>query len=457
MGKPHIIAIPCPAQGHVIPLMEVAQCLAENGIKVTFVNTDFNHERIEKALQQKGNINELIHLTSIPDGLEPWEDRNDLGKLTETILKVMPEKLESLIEQINRTENDEIVCILTDYYMGWALEMAEKFGVKRAAFLPTSVALSALTMNASKLVDDGILDNNGTPLKKQAIHLTPNMPEMNPVHFTWACISDFETQKIIFQSILQNNKSLKLADYLICNSNYELEPEAFAMVPNCIPIGPLLATNRLGKTSGHFWPEDTSCLTWLDQHPPHSVIYVAFGSFTVFNHTQFQELALGLESTNRPFLWVVRQDLIEETDESYSYPKGFEERVKNHGKMVSWAPQQNVLSHSSVALFISHCGWNSIIEGISNGVSFLCWPYFADQFLNQSYICDEWKVGLRLRKDDDSGIIRHGEINDKVEYLLADRSYTERAMNFQKNIMDSVRGGCSNKNLNKFVEWIKKN
>lgn len=219
-------------------------------------------------------------------------------------------------------------------------------------------------------------------MKEQQIQLSPSMPKFSTMHFAWMCLPDLAMRKVIFESLIENNKSSELAEWLICNTSHELEPGALAFMPTCLPIGPLLASSRLGKPAGNFWPEDSTCLAWLDQQPTNSVIYVAFGSFTIFDAAQFQELALGLELTNRPFLWVVRQDTTQEIDEAY--PLGFKERVMNRGKMVEWAPQQQVLSHPSIAIFLSHCGWNSTIEGISNGVPFLCWPYFADQFINQS-------------------------------------------------------------------------
>lgn len=284
------------------------------------------------------------------------------------------------------------------------------------------------------------------------IQLSPSIPPMNSMKFAWACVGDQVTQKIVFDLLIKNNYSVKLTDWLICNSSYDLEPGAFSLFPDILPVGPLLASNRLGKSVGYFWPEDSDCLAWLDKQPANSVIYVAFGSFTVFDQQQFEELGLGLELTNRPFLWVVRQDKTANADKAY--PIGFKDRVDNRGRMVGWAPQQQVLSHPSVACFISHCGWNSTIEGIGNGVPFLCWPYFADQFLNQTYICDEWKVGLGLSKDE-SGIITREEIKEKVEHLLSDKSYKERVLNLQAKTMDSVRGGRSHKNFNNFIDWIK--
>ncbi|KAJ0100329.1 hypothetical protein Patl1_21706 [Pistacia atlantica] len=99
-----------------------------------------------------------------------------------------------------------------------------------------------------------------------------------------------------------------------------------------LPIGPLFASNLTRDPAGNFWPEDLICLKWLDQQPPQSVIYVAFGSSTFSYQTQFHELALGLELSNRPFLWVVCPGITYAVDDAY--PKGFQHRVSACGKMV---------------------------------------------------------------------------------------------------------------------------
>lgn len=278
------------------------------------------------------------------------------------------------------------------------------------------------------------------------------MPEVHAANLVWACIGDSTTQKIIFDVSVKNNKAVKLADSIICNSAYDFEPGAFTLTPNILPIGPLLADSREGDSVGYFWPEDSNCLKWLDQQPLKSVIYVAFGSFTIFDKSQFQELALGLEISRRPFLWVVRPDITSDTN---AYPEGFQERVATRGQMVGWAPQQKVLSHPSIACFLSHCGWNSTMEGVANGVPFLCWPYFADQFLNQNYIADVWKVGLKFKRNE-SGIITREEIKNKVEQVLSDENITARAAEFKERAMISVgEGGYSRKNFNNLIGWMK--
>ncbi|XVF16737.1 hypothetical protein REPUB_Repub10bG0057900 [Reevesia pubescens] len=457
MGNPHILVIPYPAQGHVTPLMELSHSLTKHGFRITIVNTDFNHKRVMDAYANKVDDGEWpIHLVSIPDGMEVGEDRNHLGKLTDGISQVMPGELKELINKINRLADDKINCVIADVNMGWALEVAAELGIPGAGFWPASALLLGLLFSTKKLLDDQVIDENGTPINKEKmIQLYPNTPAMQPQKFLWVSVGDFTTQKIIFEYAQRNNKAIAKAEWLICNTTYDLEPEALSSVPEILPIGPVSATNQVGDLVGSFWPEDVTCLKWLDQQPPGSVIYVAFGSFTVFDPIQFQELALGLELSNRPFLWVVRPDLTEGTESGDLFTKEFKERVASQGKMVDWAPQRAVLAHPSIACFLSHCGWNSTVEGVSNGVPFLCWPYFADQFVNESYICDIWKVGLNFKRDERE-IITKEEIKSKVEQLLNDESIKARTVKLKELVMNSVsEGGSSDMIFKNFIKWMK--
>ncbi|KAL9447909.1 hypothetical protein AB3S75_015398 [Citrus x aurantiifolia] len=161
MSRPHVLVMPGPAQGHVIPLLEFSQCLAKHGFRVTFVNTDYYHKRVVESLQGKNYLEEQIRLVSIPDGMEPWEDRNDFGKLIENFLKVMPGKLEELIEEINSREDEKIDCFIADGNMGWSLEVAKKMNVRGAVFWSSSAASVALVFRIPKLIDDGIIDSHG--------------------------------------------------------------------------------------------------------------------------------------------------------------------------------------------------------------------------------------------------------------------------------------------------------
>lgn len=283
---------------------------------------------------------------------------------------------------------------------------------------------------------------------------------MDTEALVWSNVAaDSISLKKVFNYIKHcSQQTTSLSNWWLCNTTYELEPRPLSFLPKLLPIGPLL-NNYENKSEkeliGQFWEEDLSCMSWLNQQENNSVVYVAFGSFsfTLFDKNQFKELALGLDLTNRPFLWVVRdQDKDEDSKKMMKFPSEFK---GYKGKIVKWAPQQKVLSHPSIACFISHCGWNSTLEGLSNGVPFLCWPYFSDQFYDKTYICEELKVGLGFEIDE-NGLVLSEKIKKKVDQLLSDGDIRLRSIEIKEKVMRNIaQGGRSSENFNRFVEWLK--
>jgi hypothetical protein len=183
-------------------------------------------------------------------------------------------------------------------------------------------------------------------------------------------------------------------------------------------------------------------------------VYVAFGSFAIFDLRQFTELAEGLKLTRRPFLWVVRPDFTT-GDLSEAWFDEFKDRVAGKGMVVSWCPQQQVLAHRAVACFVSHCGWNSTMEGVRNGVPFLCWPYFVDQFANRSYICDIWRTGLAVSPGED-GIVTKDEVSGRVEKVIGDEGMAERARMLRDAASKCLgEGGSSRENFDRLVDLLR--
>ena len=86
------------------------------------------------------------------------------------------------------------------------------------------------------------------------------------------------------------------------------------------------------------------------------MIYVSFGSLAAMDPHEFVELAWGLADSKRPFVWVVRPSLIRGF-KSGELPDGFQEEVNDRGRIVDWAPQDEVLPHPAVVgAFLTHNG-----------------------------------------------------------------------------------------------------
>ncbi|KAM0929471.1 hypothetical protein ACQ4PT_001546 [Festuca glaucescens] len=269
------------------------------------------------------------------------------------------------------------------------------------------------------------------------------MPPIEATEIPWTSMgSSPDRIKVIIKNVLKTNPAVSQAATIICNTFEEIESEALDLVPNSLPVGPLEAPPASSSSAARqFWPEDMTCLAWLDAQARNSVIYMAFGSITVFNATRFQELADGLELTGRPFLWAVRPNFTDGVV-GEGWLDAFKRRVEGKGLVVGWAPQERVLSHPSVACFVSHCGWNSTMEGLRNGMPFLCWPYFADQFCNQSYVCNVWGTGIKLCADEHE-VVTKEEIKGKVEQLLGDAEIKMRAAMWKDKACARIAEGGS--------------
>ncbi|XP_066335765.1 UDP-glycosyltransferase 83A1-like [Miscanthus floridulus] len=349
-------------------------------------------------------------------------------------------------------QNGQFRCMVVDYGLAWVLGVAKKAGMRTATLWPSCAAVMAAGLDLPELIADGMLDKDGLPTGKQIPPVGDLQMKLAPL--VWNAAGTEEAQKQLFRCLNNILKALGqgTVDLLLCNTAKELEEGILSLHRSILPIGPLPTGLRQGKPVGNFWAEDYSCLSWLDAQPDRSVVYVAFGSIAVLDEEQFHVLARGLELSGRPFLWVVRPGLAN----TANFPDGFLETVEKTGKVVTWSPQHRVLAHPAVACFVSHCGWNSVMEGVRNGLPFLTWPYFADQFINESYICDVWKTGLRLVKDATGGLVTSEHIAARIENLLNDPATVSRALELQKVASRSIgNDGTSFNNLTAVIKAMK--
>ncbi|KAI7735308.1 hypothetical protein M8C21_000521, partial [Ambrosia artemisiifolia] len=232
-----------------------------------------------------------------------------------------------------------------------------------------------------------------------------------------------------------------------------LEPSALTQIRDnyqvpIFTVGPLHIISPT-PSSTSFLEEDTSCISWLDKQAPKSVVYVSLGSIVKADEKVLTEMAWGLANSKQPFLWVVRLGLVKGFEWIEFLPKGLVSEMKGRGMIVKWAPQKEVLAHFAVGGFWSHCGWNSTMESMFEGVPMLCHPFDADQKVNSRYLSYVWKMGVEI-------VTERGEIEGVIKRLLVSKEGEEmkqRAMEIQEKVKGAINhGGSSYNSLKKLVE-----
>lgn len=225
-------------------------------------------------------------------------------------------------------------------------------------------------------------------------------------------------------------------------------------------IGPLIPSKYLSKRLelddseyglSLFKPRTNSFMQWLDSKEARSVVYVAFGSLASLEEKQMEDIASGLKLSNYNFLWVVRES------EENKLPKNLMNETSEKGLIITWCPQPEVLAHKSVGCFMTHCGWNSTLEALSLGVPMVAMPYWSDQTTNAKFVADVWRVGVRVKVNEE-GIVTKEEIEMCIREVMEGESSSILRRNSEKWKMLAqeavAEGGSSDKNIERFVAEV---
>lgn len=224
------------------------------------------------------------------------------------------------------------------------------------------------------------------------------------------------------------------------------------------PILPDLTIRRKDSSSRH------KNLEWLDKQAPKSVLYISFGSTTKMTDKQIQELAIGLENSKQKFFWVLRDadkgNVFDGETRKARLPEGYQDRTKGIGIVVTdWAPQLEILGHTSIGGFLSHCGWNSCMESITMGVPILAWPMHSEQPWNVTLITDILEVGIQVTEQaHQMELVSSSTIEKAVNRLMVSKEGEElrsRAEKLGRQVWQSRdEGGVSQLELNSFIAHL---
>ena len=471
----HFLIFPLMGQGHMIPMVDIARLLAQRGVIITIVTTPHNAARFESILTRDKEAGLRIRLlqlkfpyeeAGLPQGCESFDLLPSLGLATNlfTAASMLQKPAETLIEELTPRPN----CVISDTCLPWTINIARKFNIPRITFHGTSgfFLLCLHNLGVSK-----VLENVRSETEKCVVPDLPDRIEVMKVQLQGPRASNMK----------ELNEQIAVAEMgsygVIINSFEDLEPvyvKDYKKARKAWFVGPasLCNKNDLDKAQrgNKSSVDEYQCLKWLDSWKPNSVVYVCLGSICNLTTSQLIELGLGLEASNKPFIWVIRgmTNGLEELEKWFK-EDGFEERTKGRGLIIrGWAPQVLILSHPAVGVFLTHCAWNSTIEPVCAGVPMVTWPLFADQFINEQMVAQVLNIAITLGsedpliwgEEDKVGVkVKRETIKSALERVLDEgeesKEMRERARQLGEMAKRAVEeGGSSHLNMTLFIEEI---
>ncbi|XP_077238864.1 UDP-glycosyltransferase 76B1-like [Tasmannia lanceolata] len=436
-----IVFFPCPLQGHMNPMLQLATLLHSKGFSITIIHTQFNSPNPSNFPN--------FSFEPISDGIQETSTKDFMALLIALNIRCEAPFRDCLARILSENKRDSIVCIISDAIMHFTQAVANHLKLPRIVLRPSPPSCFIAFANFPLLRQKGYLPIKDPQSKVPVSELPPLRVKDIPTIDTKNSSEEFDQliPHMISETLASSGLILNSLDYLERTSLTQIQQDF--SIPT-FPVGPLHKYSP--GSSNSLLTQDPSCIAWLDNQVHGSVIYVSFGSLADMEKQELVETAWGLANSDQPFLWVIRPGSVGGLD-CVELPEGFEEKTRGRGCVVKWAPQQEVLAHPAVGGFWTHCGWNSTLESICEGVPMLCWPSFGDQRVNARYLSHVWRVGLEL----ENGLER-GEIERAIRRLMVEKEGEEmrkRVKVLKENAESSIRkGGSSQESLERLVDYI---
>jgi soyasapogenol B glucuronide galactosyltransferase len=468
------IFLPFLVPGHMIPLVDTGRLFAMHGVNVTIITTPANALLFQKAIDRDASSGHQIktHIlefpsaqVGLPKGIENFNmiTSPDMSHKLYYAVSLLQKPIEQLFQDMRPD------CIVTDMFYPWTVDSANKLGIPRLVFHGTSYfSLCAASCIKQYAPHQSVKSNTDT-------FLLPGLP--NKIEMTTSQLPRWVRTPEAYTQLMDKIKESEQRSYgAVMNSFHELESayeEHYKSVMGikAWSVGPISlwansdATDKVER--GNKATTENEWLNWLNSKECNSVLYVSFGSLNKFSTSQLIELAHGLEASNHQFIWVVR---LKNKDEDEGWLRDFEKRIKesNRGLIIwDWAPQLLILEHPAIGGLVTHCGWNSILEGVTAGLPMITWPLYAEQFYNEKLVTDVIKIGVAVgvkewRKMDEEAkeTVKREEIEKAVTFLMGSGVEAAEMKNRARELGNAARsavqsGGSSQSNLMGLIKELK--
>ncbi|KAL1195723.1 UDP-glycosyltransferase 71C2 [Cardamine amara subsp. amara] len=429
-----LIFIPFPIPGHILSTIELAKRLISQDHRRILTITIFHwalpfvpQSDTIAFIQSLVEAESRIRLVTLPDVQNPPPmelfDKASEAYILEFVKKMIPfvkEALSTLLYSRDESDSVRVAGLVLDFFCVPLIDVGNEFNLPSYIFLTCSAGFLGMMKylpERYKTIKSEFDRSSGGEEMIPVPGFLSSVPAkvLPPGMFTSEA---YEAWAEIAEMFLG-------AKGILVNSSTCLEPNAFDYFDRCpdnyppvYPIGPILCSNDRPNLD---LSDRDRILRWLDDQPESSVVFLCFGSLKSLEASQIKEIAQALELVGCRFLWSIRTDPKEYASPSEILPGGFMNRVMGLGLVCSWAPQVEILAHKAVGGFVSHCGWNSILESLRFGVPIATWPMYAEQQLNAFTMVKELGLAVEMRLDyvrADGEIVKADEIAIAVRSLM---------------------------------------
>ncbi|PKU87774.1 UDP-glycosyltransferase 73E1-like [Dendrobium catenatum] len=484
----HFLLVPLMAQGHMIPMIDLARLLVARGALVTFVTTPVNLARIQPIVDRAAAAALPIRFAELPfpatdvglpDGCENCDliPSVDLYLPFMKALSLLREPLEAYLCVPDPSWWPKPSCIISDNTQYWTADFARALEIPRLIFHGPScfylLCYHLIDRNRAELEAE-MEAASGKPV------LLPGLPQ--PIQIRkHEVVPVWRSNPAWFEFIEVIRMAGESADGVLINSFKELEPLYFERYHEVTgkaiwPVGPLSLYKEefdAKATRGRASSIDQKLLfQWLDKQEDGSVVFISFGSIARNTKAQLVELGDGLEASGRPFVWAVKEASDRRVSGLDEWIAEFEEKVEGRGIVIrGWAPQTVILEHRAVGGFVTHCGWNSTLEAVAAGVVMATWPHFADQFLNEQLVVNVLKIGVAVGVEEPTAVavednkeevvkVRREQVEKALEALMAGGEEGEERRVRVRELREKARmameeGGSSWEGLKGVINYVK--
>ncbi|XP_042500485.1 putative UDP-rhamnose:rhamnosyltransferase 1 [Macadamia integrifolia] len=415
-----IVMFPWLAFGHMIPYLELSKGLAKRGHHISFISTPRNIERLPKLPHNLSHqINfvklDLPPVANLPEGAEATSDL-PFDKIQ--YLKKALDGLEGSFACFLESSAPDL--IIYDFSHHWLEPIAAKHGVPCAYF-------SIFIASTLAFFGSPWLRMAGEDTRTDPEHFTVP-PKWFPSHSNLA-FRLYEILKVS-ESLSENASGVSDMDrfdsailgstFVVVRSCEEFEGDSLRIMREklyrvpVIPIGLLPPSSEEEDTSeNNDDGEWDNIKKWLDKQREGSVVYIAFGSESELSKEEMHEIALGLELSGLPFFWALRKP-------AGLLPSGFESRTQGQGFIcLGWAPQRKILGHPSMGVFLTHCGWSSVIEALAIGCPLVLLPLSIDQPLIARLLLSK-NIGVEIPRDEGDGSFTRDSVAESLRLVVVD-------------------------------------